>query len=314
MTNIEVDVSAAPGFGLHWQSNVPRDLVHRRSMAEVVLASVTRLSHTEFLAAAQWPCSHPTYPKTPDGRHSPVMVAETARQLGLAVPQLFLGAGSESHFVINDMRLEIDPDREPREVRGASDVLVRTDFTWNPAAGPQLRSFTIRTEFVHDGGVFAHCEGSSALLSPAVYRRLRSGAPGLPDCALPEGFVRPHCTEVGAVRDSDVVIARNPAGDVLIAPCDLRHPYFFDHVAEHVPGILLLEAARQAALLSRAEQTEAGGGPAPGVVGMRMETAQFTDWEPLTRIDGTPMGSRFGFTISQGSLVRARGEIALRPR
>src|ERR1700759_4802429 len=88
---------------------VPRDLVHRIAPAGVLLTDVRWSGGDDFLAAAHWPRSHPTFDRTGEGRHNPLMVAETLRQLGLCVPLGFYGVGPDAHFLIERPALDLDP-------------------------------------------------------------------------------------------------------------------------------------------------------------------------------------------------------------
>ncbi|MBP5935265.1 hypothetical protein F3K43_03990 [Streptomyces sp. LBUM 1476] len=88
---IQPDLSAAPQTPA-WDRTVPRHLVHRRSVAEVLLTDALRVSDTRFLIAAQWPLRHSTFRPDPEGRHDPVFVVETIRQMGLLIPRVFLGS------------------------------------------------------------------------------------------------------------------------------------------------------------------------------------------------------------------------------
>jgi hypothetical protein len=65
--------------------------------------------------------------------------------------------------------------------------------------------------------------------------------------------------DVGRALAADVVLAEPAPGrtDRRRLRVDTAHPVFFDHPLDHVPGMLLLEAARQAALL------QTGGERAP---------------------------------------------------
>ena len=38
-------------------------------------------------------------------------------------------------------------------------------------------------------------------------------------------------------------------GSAYVSPADPRHPFFYDHFSDHVPGMVLLEAARQTVAL-----------------------------------------------------------------
>lgn len=82
------------------------------------------------------------------------------------------------------------------------------------------------------------------MLSPASYARLRGPArrtapPLLPAPAAPE--------LVGRAQPADVVLGPTLAPDTWLLRADATHPVLFDHELDHVPGMLVLEAARQAA-------------------------------------------------------------------
>src|SRR5690606_21766651 len=104
--------------------------------------------------------------------------------------------------------------------------------------------------------------GASTLYSahaPQVYRRLRGPATPPPAEAMaaaitPPKALNPHL--VGRALESEVVLAadetgpghgREVSGRRLRVPTN--NPWLFDHPVDHVPGMLLMEAARQSAHL-----------------------------------------------------------------
>jgi 2-oxo-3-(phosphooxy)propyl 3-oxoalkanoate synthase len=83
-------------------------------------------------------------------------------------------------------------------------------------------------------------------MAPAVYRKLRSGRATGGSCVellLPE---RPG--RVGRPMSDGVVLGRRVESTRWQLRVDTTHPSLFDHPVDHVPGMLLMEAARQAAL------------------------------------------------------------------
>lgn len=98
---------------LSWSRTVERELVHRTSVAEVLLTDVrpTDTPHV-FLAAASWPRAHATFPRDGSQRHSPLILVETLRQLGLYIPLRFYAVPEVFRAVITDLFFHLSPADE----------------------------------------------------------------------------------------------------------------------------------------------------------------------------------------------------------
>lgn len=258
---------------LSWDSCVSRTLVHRTAVAEVLLTDGRALPDDRYLLAAQWPRSYatsragagagagsgsaPGSGSGSDERHDPMLAAETIRQVGLYLCQRFLGAPSTSRPVIRSVGFRLDNDTEPVVGYGATDVLCRAevfdvrrvdDVPW-PVA------LSVRIQLSAAGREFGSAFGRVRVLSEEEYETLRgpnAAAGPVPD----DVHRRPSPTEVSVPSPGDVMLVRAPSGALLVAPADLRHPRFFDHPSDHVPGMVLLEAARQAACLAGASPAD----------------------------------------------------------
>ena len=93
--------------------------------------------------------------------------------------------------------------------------------------------------------------GEALLIPEALYERVRSvRSDGQPtDRAAP---VPVEPLRVGRRLRRNVVVGDAQFGDGELhcaVVTDTTHPSFFDHPQDHVPGMMMLEAARQAALL-----------------------------------------------------------------
>ncbi|SEL54020.1 A-factor biosynthesis hotdog domain-containing protein [Streptacidiphilus jiangxiensis] len=175
---------------------------------------------------------------------------------------------------------------------GAWDLtaLVRLDL--EPTRGP-LRGFTLEALLSHDGVEFARCTGHASVVSDAAYRRLRG--PRLaarPTAASPAAGLRPTADQVG-VRDAcDVLLARTPEGRLRLHVEDDGHPVWFDHPSDHVPGMVLLEAARQCSRLLGSTTARPDAVP-----GLTLRTTRFCEWDGpvLLRHEPRPHGARVTF-------------------
>ncbi|AXI76343.1 ScbA/BarX family gamma-butyrolactone biosynthesis protein [Peterkaempfera bronchialis] len=287
---------------LSWSRTVPRELVHRTSVAEVLLTDVRPQGPGRFLAAAQWPRSHPTFPHGGDDRHSPLMIAETLRQLGIYLPLRYYGVPPDAHLLITDLSFDLDPRAEPRAGHGATEVTCLIEVGGvRPAGGAGTPSgLRLRTRLLAGGRPFATAEGGARFLDAGQYTALRAARADRP--TGPPGRtppVRPEPGRLAVASPRDVVLAL--AGDqLLVDPADPRHPYYFDHDTDHVPGMALLEAARQAAALR-------SGGRLLRPTGCRLRALRITEFRPPAPLECTVHHRSCVFRVRQGGAPTAVG-------
>jgi hypothetical protein len=284
---------------LSWSRTVPREMVHRTSVAEVLLTDVRGNPADGFQAAACWPRSHPTFSADGSGRHSPLLVVETLRQLGIYLPLRWFGMPPTTRMLIDDLFFVLNPEREPHTVLGCTEVTCAITVS-DPRrrSDGRLTALRLAVSFRAGGQLFAQAGGGARLLPPERYaavrgRRLEARQPA---CA-PDG--RPDPAALGVARASDVVVARR-AGALAVEPADFGHPFYFDHPSDHMPGMVLLEAARQGA-------AEASGGRLLRPVSGVMAASRFTEYDPPARVEAVAHHRTCLFRIRQGGAVTAYG-------
>ncbi|TXL84239.1 A-factor biosynthesis protein [Streptomyces sp. IB2014 016-6] len=291
---------------LSWSRTVPRELVHRRSAAEVLLTDVRPgMQRGVFDAAASWSRSHPTFPRDGADLHSPLIVIETMRQLGIYLPLRHYAVPPESRLLITDLFFRIDPEREPRATSNSTDVTCRARVT-DIRNGVDGHVAGLRMEIsVRTGsGIFARAGGGARFLGPEQYAAVRgAGATALPP-APTDPRDRPDIGRIAVADPRDVMIALDD-GAVRLRPADPRHPFFFDHPSDHVPGMVLLEAARQAGALAsegRCVRPTAG----------RLKALSFAEFAPAARVLAVPHHRTCGFRVLQGGRYVAYGALEYR--
>ncbi|MEU9079225.1 ScbA/BarX family gamma-butyrolactone biosynthesis protein [Kitasatospora sp. NPDC048538] len=235
-----------PGYDFH-ERTVSRHLVHRTSVSEVFLTGWQATGPYDFLLGAQWPRLHGFYRLPGDRYHDPLLLAETIRQAGLLIGHAGFGVPRDHQFVMEDLSYALAPDGlrtiavtdEPASLMLAvrcEDVRMRHG---------RLVSLRVHTEVTRAGRPVGHGTGQLRVVSPASYARLRG--PG-PRGAVPPAPPAPTAPElVGRAHPGDVVLSPTLRPDTWLLRTDARHPVLFDHALDHVPGMLMLEAARQAA-------------------------------------------------------------------
>ncbi|WP_381561720.1 ScbA/BarX family gamma-butyrolactone biosynthesis protein [Streptomyces eurythermus] len=305
---------------LSWSRTVPRELVHRASVAEVLLTDVLRVDATRFLAAACWSRSHPTFPVDGHAVHHPLMVVETLRQLGIFIPLRYLGVPADTRMLITDVFFTTAPGAQPQASHGATQVTCRVRVTGlRTGSDGNTAGLRLHAEFLAGGAVFARAGGGARFLSPERYAALRGPLAGTCQPPASAGLFRPDPARLGVPHARDVVIGcadnpgrAGPEGDgrrrrvrsdpkeVLVDAADPWHPFFFDHATDHVPGMVLLEAARQAAVL-------ASDGALSRPTGVRLTALRFTEFSPPARIVCVPHHRTCVFRFEQDSECPAFG-------
>ena len=226
-------------------ATVPRQLVHRAAVAETFLTGWTSTGPDRFRVLAQWPRAHQLHVSPDRTSYEPLLVAETVRQCGALLAHTEYEVPLDRQFVLHELRLTTLPGHLAVGPVPAEPVL---DITVTEVRRKGVRPAAMRYDAdVRIAGVtVATGHVSVSWTNESVYRRLRGGRTPDSVTALP----------VPAGLTADAVYRALPA-DVVLAPTrrrdrwqlrvDTAHPVFFDHPLDHVPGMLFLEAARQAA-------------------------------------------------------------------
>ncbi|GLX23118.1 MULTISPECIES: ScbA/BarX family gamma-butyrolactone biosynthesis protein [Streptomyces] len=226
-------------------ATVPKELVHRASVAEVLLTNWQRVDEAHFTVTAQWPRSHSFFTPVAGGYYDPLICAETIRQIGSLLGHAEFGVPFGHHFLMWDLNLTVHPEHlQVRQTPASLDIEVTC--TTISRRGGRLTGLGYEAVVRREGHVVAKGGGSYTCTSPSVYRRVRPAhtlEPG--HRALP--LTAPAAPQsVGRLSPTDVVLSPIGEPNRWQLRVDTLHPVLFDHWVDHVPGMVLLEAARQA--------------------------------------------------------------------
>ncbi|MFF3646908.1 ScbA/BarX family gamma-butyrolactone biosynthesis protein [Streptomyces sp. NPDC002564] len=225
-------------------TTVPREYVHRAALAEVFLTSSEKTGEDTYTLTGQWPRAH-TFFTTADGRsHDHLQACETLRQTGIYLAHAQHAIPLGHHFVMQDMTVTTHP--EHLDIANTP-----TDLTlYATLTVPRRGTFTIDLVINCGTRTLAIGRGHFTCLSPAAYKRLRAG--GAPTSQA-SGPALPYVP----THQDPAVFGRNLSHDLVLAPAhqphtwrlnaDPRHAILFDHDGDHIPGMVLIEAARQSA-------------------------------------------------------------------
>lgn len=279
---------------LSFEQTVPRDLAHRRALAEVFITDSARVNDDEFLVAMQTPRAHSLWSDRLFPYHDPLITVEAARQATfvgihryLAVPLGLPGSLQQIEFHVEDLESYRDREDAPLEAVFRAHVFDRQK------RGDDLLAVSVAGELTIDNKHAMTLSGNVVIFPRRDYEVLRAHIRARKQSAPAElhGPLQPLDPEQVGRRDCRNVVIGEPsrvqAGELehhypLIV--DEKHPIFFDHPQDHVPGPLILEAYRQAAITT-AHRTGALSSPVAVVTGCR---AAFVDYgEPEAPLECT---------------------------
>ncbi|MFF4588403.1 ScbA/BarX family gamma-butyrolactone biosynthesis protein [Streptomyces sp. NPDC001388] len=228
-------------------STVPRQYVHKAAQSEVLLTGFQAEADDAFTVTAQWPRAHSFYDSA-NSLHDPLLLAETIRQAVPLLSHLGYDAPFDHRQIWDHLTWTADPaalvcTATPAEITAkitCTDVVRR---------GRRLAALTMKVDVIRDGAVLATAHTHFTNQAPAVYQRLRGPYGDLDHAASRAIPLPPPLTpqRVGRDRSRDVVLASTDTEHRYQLRTDLSHPALFDHRVDHAPGMLLLEATRQAA-------------------------------------------------------------------
>ncbi|MFC5720495.1 ScbA/BarX family gamma-butyrolactone biosynthesis protein [Streptomyces gamaensis] len=237
-------------------SRVPKEYVHLSFEDKVYVTDWQRLDATRFLVTAVWRAGTST--SVPGGRHrhESVIAAQTVRQASLLLAHAEFGAPLKHQVLLRGFDFAFDP-RRPGAVE--QDAHLAIEVTCAPTGSRAGRTTGLRLtlDITCDGEPFGSARTAFEWIPPAVYRRLRGDhveavreQPPLP------APVPPHL--VGRETEAEVVLsplhgASEGPGRWLLRG-DFTHVALFDHPVDHLPGLVMIEAAHQAARLVTAPE------------------------------------------------------------
>ncbi|MFE5660225.1 ScbA/BarX family gamma-butyrolactone biosynthesis protein [Streptomyces sp. NPDC056517] len=199
-----------------------------------------------FAVRAAWPTDHPFFTPVRRGAercHDPLLVVETLRQATMALLHSVHGLPLTRHILLSEISLTCDP--AGLAVAGDEPV-IEIRFVELALRGDQLTEIRVEWTVRRDARVVATGGAHARFAGGAAYRRLRGGH-------VEAGVVHPGpwtrrapAPLAGRARPEDVLLSPTGREGVWELVVDTGHPTLFQRPNDHIPGMLFLEAARQA--------------------------------------------------------------------
>ncbi|MDT9695050.1 ScbA/BarX family gamma-butyrolactone biosynthesis protein [Streptomyces sp. P17] len=225
-------------------ATVPRQLVHRAAVAETLLTGWHRIGTDQFRVAAQWPRAHPLHVSSDRRAYDPLLVTETVRQSGTLLAHTEYDVPLGQRFVLQELSVSTRAEHLAVGPVPAEPTVAIKIFGVRRRAG-RVTAFRLTAAVIIENTQVASAYFAASWTSESVYRRLRGGrTPATVSALPPPAGLAPAL--VGRTVPADVVLAPPDRPGRWQLRVDTAHPVFFDHPLDHVPGMLLLEAAGQA--------------------------------------------------------------------
>ncbi|AYN38676.1 A-factor biosynthesis protein [Streptomyces dangxiongensis] len=218
------------------------EYTHLRHRSAILVRGWRQERPDAFTVIARWP-GH-----SGPGRYDPRLLAQTVRQSGLLVAHAAYGVPTGHQTLLSNLNITTEPDFQAFD---ASEFEVDITVTRSARRSASLgMEFRIR----RDRATVCLADTEFGWVSPAAYRRMRGRHLTVDwgEWPLPEPIGR-HLA--GRADDNDVLLAAGSADHQWRLRNDVSNTLLFDHPVDHVPGLVLLEAAHQAA--------RAAAGPTP---------------------------------------------------
>jgi hypothetical protein len=272
---------------------VVNSLVHKHSLENVLLTEISTCGDNRFIGAGRIPTEHVFFNspgKTP--WKDILFYTELGRQASLAISHSFLDVSTEDVFIFERSEAAVtDPVWKSPLHTPLDSILVDVRIQEITRRRNNAVSHVVADHFLSIGGqqVFRGT-GAWSIQPAALFQRLRRTSTAR---TLAAPFDARTCADVRVARPrleapANAVISRpeyvpNTPAFVSSLIVDPRHPYFFDHPCDHVPGMLLLEGSAQLALAAFAGTTSVPPGTS-AVCAYDVNFAQFVECELPTTL------------------------------
>lgn len=245
--------------GLAYESTVPRHMVHRAAVSEVFLTGGLPCSDLHFQCSAQLPRAHRYFSDHthPQSHYDMLLLLEVFRQASIYIAHAFLNVSMQDKFIYldSDTRLLQRSALLMRDCPATAlvDVKVVDEYVRNGVRA----GVTLDMSLLIQGEAAAHKRMGIRWMDEASWKRMRAKAMHKVIVNADPQIQRPAPAQpslVGRAYAGNVVVGAHiqEQDGALTVPVivDQGNAGIFDHPLDHIPGMLLLEAFRQTALIA----------------------------------------------------------------
>lgn len=257
MTTPPTPSAAARDSELRFARTVPRELAHRRAISEVFVADSAAVADDEFVAAIQLPRAHSLWHDHRHAFHDPMLAVEACRQATFVGAHRHLGVPVGTRGSLQSIAFQVENLDAYRDDRANPlEGIVRLRVADRRERGGMLATMTFDAELRIGGRVAMSIGGAIYFMSADDFAILRAHQrarkPLLATAPPPPPTIEPAL--VGRCDPRNIAIGDIAPGTPTTGEqrypvvVDPGNPAFFDHAQDHLPGPLIVEVYRQAAI------------------------------------------------------------------
>ncbi|MFJ8861123.1 ScbA/BarX family gamma-butyrolactone biosynthesis protein [Streptomyces sp. NPDC102451] len=221
------------------RDGVPKEYVHLGRADMVFLTAWRSLEDGEFSLSARWPAPAEDLP------YDPRVLTQTIRQSGLVIAHAAYGVPLSDQTLLHYFDFTVAAGFTVPPGRPC-DLAVEVSVTEPKKRGRTVSSLGMDVRVLQGDSLVARADSEFGWISPRAYLRLRGEHLAVDWNAWPL-----------PAPDDPRTVRRPAPSDVVLAPGerplhwqlrnDVENVVLYDHPVDHVPGLVLMEAAHQAA-------------------------------------------------------------------
>ncbi|WP_066953307.1 ScbA/BarX family gamma-butyrolactone biosynthesis protein [Streptomyces lushanensis] len=218
------------------------ELMHRTRRQDVVPTGWVRVAENRFLVRGTWPEDHSFFMPR-DGLHDVLLLVESMRQSTILIGHGAYDVPMDHHFLMWGLDFTSHP--EHLGLDGTRDVEMEVAFSETTQRAGRLSGMHSHVTVRRGGRTAGTGVSRIKLLSARTYARIRGDLLRATHTAAPGAGAPSHT--VGRTRPEDVLLIPTSRSDRWQLRVDTGHSTLYQGRKDHVPGMVLIEAARQAA-------------------------------------------------------------------
>jgi epoxide hydrolase-like predicted phosphatase len=258
MENVHMDsVYQSQENKLSFDGSIDRRYVHRQAINEVFITDSQQVDSNHFIFSAMLPKSHMYFndlPELTDGHrcYDAMLLLEVFRQTSIYVTHKYYDVPLNAKFIFNNAEFKILNYPLLEIMQQPLHSVIQVKITNLKYRKKILAGYTLEMTLLINNIACAQKIMGIGWMDDTVWKKLRAKNENLPP--LNYNNIKPaQCTSVGRIFPRNVVIGDVQIKDSTLSATlivDQSYSSIFDHPLDHIPGMFIIEACRQAALLA----------------------------------------------------------------
>ncbi|WP_167610502.1 HAD-IA family hydrolase [Cedecea colo] len=242
---------------LSFDGSLDRRYVHRQAINEVFITDSQQVDSNHFIFSAMLPKSHMYFndlPELTDGHrcYDAMLLLEVFRQISIYVTHKYYDVPLSAKFIFNNAEFKILNYPLLEVMQKPLQPVIKVTITNRKYRKKILAGYTLEMTLLINNAACAQKKMGIGWMDDTVWKKIRAKNESQP--SLNYNDIKPaDCASVGRIFPRNVVIGDARAKDNIFSATlivDQSYSSIFDHPLDHIPGMFIIEACRQTALLA----------------------------------------------------------------